>query len=58
MIFFVKNKKNTGVGETYINISGSIKKIDEINHSKIIFDKILKLSKRAVLKDMLLKIIL
>ena len=27
MIFFVKNKKNSGVGETYINISGSIKKI-------------------------------
>ena len=50
MIFFVKNKKNSGVGETYINISGSIKKIDEINKSKIIFDKILKLSKRAVLK--------
>lgn len=51
MILFIKNKKsNSGVGETYINISGTIQNTSETNHSKIIFDKILKLSKRTILK--------
>ena len=51
MILFIKNKKNnSSVGETYINISGTIQNTTQTDYSKIIFEKILKLSKRTILK--------
>jgi hypothetical protein len=51
MIFFMRDKNlNSGSGETYINLSGSMSHQLQESLTEIVFDKILKLSKRVSLK--------